>query len=136
MKLNLCWCCVCIDLVWCISISSVWSFDSLSVECIRLMYGSSARDVPKIIVERIFIYPRNLSFKEWFGIQELLSLFVVRRILTKLSAYIWREFLHLWRSLVSFSLGWSMDQTHRLNHMNLGNIFSILAKLSFFFLLN
>ena len=39
VELNLCWCCIYVDLMWCGSISSIWSSDSLLTGCLCLIWG-------------------------------------------------------------------------------------------------
>ena len=137
------------------------------VECLRLIWGSCARDVLEVWVfkeslhlQRSFnlrgkleSWKKSCIFKgvsifEDDRLQDLGSLVVLGRILSGLSEV--KNFWTFWSKkfltpimrrtplFIEFTSGfyelepsWSMDQTHGLNHMNLG--FSLWAHLSLFF---
>ena len=68
IKLNLCWCCIYVDLMRCGWISKIWSSDSLSVGCLRLVWMKAC----------IF---KGTSIFEDGWLQELESLLALGRIL-------------------------------------------------------
>ena len=66
VELNLWLCCIYVDLMQCCLISIIWSFDSLSIECLHLIWENGARDVLEVgVLEENFYLQRNLNLREW-----------------------------------------------------------------------
>ena len=60
VELNLSWCCSFVDLMRCGSISRIWSSDHFLIWCLRLIWGSWARDILEVGVLKESLYLQKI----------------------------------------------------------------------------
>ena len=118
VNLNLSWCCIFVDLMWCGPISRIWSFDSLSTGCLRLIWRKRSTWCSWSLLN-VYAWFREARHVVFFKLVECLCLIWGSGAHDVFEVEVLEESLYLqWASIFegSWSVGRNLVSSMSFNH--------------------